>query len=71
MAKRMVLKEPKDIRRVIQKVISKVFEEGAELEYASRLAPLMNCWMKSWEMEKIKEIEARLTALEKADETKR
>jgi len=50
--------------------VSKVFQEGAELEYAHRLAPLMNCWLKSWELEAMKDIENRIDALEQAREVK-
>lgn len=62
----VTLKEPKDVRRVVQRITSKAFQEGAELEYAGRIAQLMSCWMKAWEMDKLSEIEARLTALEQA-----
>ncbi len=46
----VTLREPKDIRRVIQRITSKAFQEGSELEYAGRIAQLMGCWLKAWEL---------------------
>lgn len=62
----VTLRDPKDVRRVVQRITSKAFQEVAELEYAGRIAQLMGCWMKAWEIDKLSEIEARLTALEQA-----
>lgn len=67
----VTLREPKDVRRVCQRITSKAFQEERELELAGRIAQLMGCWLKSWELEKISDIEARLTALEKAKERER
>ena len=64
----VTLREPKDIRRVVQRIASKAFQEGSELEYAGRIAQLMGCWMKAWEMEKLSDFEKRLSELEKARE---
>ncbi len=64
----VTLREPKDIRRVIQRITSKAFQESSELEYAGRIAQLMGCWLKAWELEKLSDIEKRLTALEAAKE---
>ena len=60
----VTLREPKDVRRIIQRITSKAFQEGLELEYAGRIAQLMGCWMKTWEIEKLSDIERRLEALE-------
>lgn len=70
-ARGVTLREPKDVRRVIQRITSKAFQEGSELEYAGRIAQLMGCWLKAWELDKISDIEQRLAALEKAKEIKR
>jgi hypothetical protein len=64
----VTLREPKDVRRIIQRITSKAFQEGLELEYAGRIAQLMGCWMKAWEMDKISDIERRVEALEKIRE---
>ena len=62
----VTLREPNDIRRVVQRITSKAFQEGSELEYAGRIAQLMGCWMKAWELDKIADIEKRLEVLEAA-----
>ena len=70
-ARGVTLREPKDVRRVIQRITSKAFQEGSELEYAGRIAQLMGCWLKAWELDKLSDIEQRLAALEKVKEIKR
>ena len=62
----VTLHTPKDVRRVVQRITSKAFQEGSELEHAGRIAQLMVCWLKAWEIDKLSDIEARLTALEQA-----
>jgi hypothetical protein len=62
----VTLREPKDIRRVVQRITSKAFQENKELELAGRIAQLMGCWMKAWELDKLADIERRLEALEHA-----
>jgi hypothetical protein len=62
----VTLREPKDVRRVVQRITSKAFQESKELEYAGRIAELMGCWMKAWELDKIADIEKRLEVLEVA-----
>ena len=60
----VTLREPKDVRRVCQRITSKAFQEGAELEYSGRIAQLMGVWLKAYELEKLEGIERRLVALE-------
>jgi hypothetical protein len=62
----VTLREPKDVRRVCQRIVSKAFQQGEELQYSGRISQLMGCWMKAWELDKLSDIEARLTALEQA-----
>ena len=62
----VTLKEPKDIRRVCQRIVSKAFQNGEELEYSGRIAQLMSCWMKSWELEQISNLDRRIRKLEEA-----
>ncbi len=62
----VTLHTPKDVRRVVQRITSKAFRDGSELEYAGRIAQLMGCWLKAWELDKFSDIEKRLTALEEA-----
>lgn len=72
-ARGVTLREPKDVRRVIQRITSKAFQEGSELEHAGRISQLLGNWLKAWELDKISDIEKRLEALEqaKAQEPKR
>ena len=62
----VTLREPKDVRRVCQRIVSKAFQQGDELQFSGRIAQLMSCWMKAWELDKLADIERRLTALEQA-----
>jgi hypothetical protein len=61
----VTLREPKDIRRVVQRITSKAFQEDRELELAGRIAQLMGCWMKAWELEEVTELKKRVERLEK------
>ena len=61
----VTLREPKDVRRVCQRIVSKAFQQGEELQYSGRISQLMGCWMKAWELDKLADIERRLEALEK------
>ncbi len=63
----VTLREPKDVRRVCQRIVSKAFQQSEELQYSGRIAQLMACWMKAWELDKLADIESRLTALEAKD----
>jgi hypothetical protein len=65
----ITLNSPADARRIIRRIVDKAFATGTELEHAGRLSQLMTCWLKAWELDKISDIEARLSALEK--ETKK
>lgn len=60
---------PEDIRRVAQKIINKILKEDDKgvVAHAAQAATLMNTWLKSYEMEKLSDIEARLKALEDKD----
>ena len=65
----ITLNSPADARRIIRRIVDKAFATGTELEHDGRLSQLMTCWLKAWELDKISDIEARLSALEK--ETKK
>jgi hypothetical protein len=62
----VTLREPKDVRRVCQRIVSKAFQQGDELQFSGRIAQLMGCWMKAFELEKLADIERRLEFLEQA-----
>jgi hypothetical protein len=43
----VTIREPKDVRRVCQRIVSKAFQQGDELQFSGRIAQLMGCWMKA------------------------
>jgi len=59
-----LLKSPEDIRRGVQRVTNRIFREGSEVEHAGKLAQLWNVFLKSWELEKLADIEKRLSTVE-------
>jgi ribosome recycling factor len=60
----VTLKTPEDVRRLVQRIASKAFQEGTELEHAGRISQLLANWLKAWEMEKVSDIEKRIEELE-------
>ena len=63
----VALRTPADVRRLVQRIASRAFQESSELENAGRISQLLANWLKAWELEKVSDIEARLTALEQAE----
>jgi hypothetical protein len=64
----ITLKSPQDTRRLIRRIVDRAFEEGSELEYSGRIAQLLGTWSKLWELEKVNDIEKRLSELERDKE---
>lgn len=64
MGKGIALRDPTDARRAVQRIVSKIFREGTEVEHAGKVANLLQVFLKAWELDKISDIEKRLTALE-------
>ena len=64
----ITLKSPQDARRLIRRIVDRAFEEGSELEYSGRIAQLLGTWSKLWELEKVCDIEKRLSELERDKE---
>jgi len=60
----ITLNSPQDARRIIRRIVNRAFAEGQELESAGRISQLMSCWLRAWELDKISDIEKRLTKLE-------
>ena len=60
----VTIKDPKSVQRVAQRIVSRAFQDDAELEYSGRIAQLLGVWLKAYEIEKLADIEARLRALE-------
>ncbi len=67
----VTLREPKDVRRVCQRIVSRAFQQGEELAFSGRIAQLMGCWLRAFELEKLADIEKRLAVLEQAQEQDR
>ena len=64
----ITLKSPQDARRLIRRIVDRAFEEGSELEYSGRIAQLIGCWLKAWEIEEVADLERRLKKLEEKQE---
>lgn len=64
----ITLNKPEDARRLIRRIVDRAFETNQELEYSGRLAQLLGVWSKLWELQKVSDLEARLSALEKIKE---
>lgn len=66
----MTIKSPADVRRIARRVISDIFAEGSQIDNAGKVNQLLQTWLKGWELEKIADIERRLSALEESKEPK-
>jgi hypothetical protein len=64
---RLQLNTPADIREYIRRLLRnlKCKGEDAEIESLGRISQLLTVWLKSWELDKISDIEKRLSELEK------
>lgn len=71
--KRLKLNDPGDVRNLIKSWLKDVAETG-KLPFEKDggvIVQMLNTWLKSYEMEKIENIEARLEELEKDRETRK
>ncbi len=64
---RMQLNTPADIREYTRRLLRNLKDQGpvAEIDALSKVAQILNVWLKSWELDKISDIEKRLDILEK------
>ena len=53
----VTLHTPRDVRRVVQRIVSRAFKEDSELQNAGKISQLMASWLKSWELDRISDIE--------------
>ena len=58
------INKPSDVRRIARRVISDIFVEGSQITNAGKVNQLLITWLKGWELEKLADIERRLSALE-------
>ncbi len=70
---RLKLNNPEDAQEYIRRLLRNLKERGpdAEIEYLGRISQILSVWLKSYELNKLEDIEARLTTLEKEKETKK
>ena len=63
---RMQLNTPADIREYTRRLLRNLKDQGAvaEIDALSKVAQILNVWLKSWELDKISDIEKRLPELE-------
>lgn len=63
----MQLNTPADIREYTRRLLRNLKDQGpvAEIDALSKVAQILNVWLKSWELDKISDIEKRLDILEK------
>jgi hypothetical protein len=64
---RMTLNNPADAQEYIRRLLRNLKEKGpdAEIEYLGRISQILSVWLKSYELNKLEDIEKRLSALEK------
>jgi hypothetical protein len=60
----IIIKAPKDVRRLMQRVINSVLRSGQEAEFAGKICNLANTWLKAYEIEKVFILERRIKDLE-------
>ena len=60
------LKDPSDVRRISQRIISDVFRDKTQIEHAGKVNNLLITWLKAFELEKMSDLEKRVEVLEKA-----
>jgi hypothetical protein len=67
---RMRLDSPANVREYIRRLLRnlKCKGEDAEIENMGRVSQLLTVWLKSWELDKISDIEKRIEKLEKENE---
>lgn len=70
---RLQLQEPRHAREYIRRLLREVKAQGSEYELSQlgKIAQLLGIWGRLWELDKIADIEKRLTLLEQTKERDR
>ena len=70
---RLKLENPKDAQEYIRRLLRNLKERGpdAEIEYLGRISQILSVWLKSYEINKLEDIEKRIAALEADKETRK
>ncbi len=65
---RLKLNNPADAQENIRRLLRNLKERGpdAEIEYLWRISQILSVWLRAYELNKLEDIEKRLTALEQA-----
>ena len=58
------LKTPSDVMRIAQRIVSDVFRDETQIEHSGKVNNLLVTWLKAWELDKLADIEKRLTVVE-------
>ena len=63
---RLQLNTPSDIREYTRRLLRILKEQGedAEISNLGKISQILSIWLKAWELDKISDIETRLTELE-------
>jgi len=64
---RLKLENPTDAQEYIRRLLRNLKEKGpdAEIEYLGRISQILSVWLKSYEINKLEDIEKRLSVLER------
>lgn len=70
---RLKLQNPTDAQEYIRRLLRNLKERGpdAEIEYLGRISQILSVWLKSYELNKLDEIEKRLAVLERDKENQK
>jgi hypothetical protein len=70
---RLKLENPKDAQEYIRRLLRNLKERGpdAEIEYLGRISQILSVWLKSYEINKLEDIEKRIEALEADKESRK
>ena len=63
---RLQLNTPSDIREYTRRLLRILKEQGeaSEIENLGKISQILSIWLKAWELDKISDIETRLSTLE-------
>ncbi len=64
-ARGVSIRSPADVQRIARRVISDIFQERGQIEHAGKINQLLITWLKAFEIEKLSDLEKRITDLEK------
>ena len=65
---RLQLNDPKDVQEYVRRLLRVLKNQGPEAEVANlgKISQILSVWLKSYELNRLEDIEKRLKALEEA-----